>query len=83
MHSGCDAEGICSNYQEFSSMQLSELRNRSSRLPTNVERVDVEEVLVKDLRATMSPAQIVEQKLRSVMHSGFSFFAQVARRQHT
>lgn len=64
-------------------MQLSELRSRSSRIPSNLERLDGDEVMVKDQRATLSPAQIVEQKLRGVLHSGFSFFAQVTRMQRT
>lgn len=60
-------------------MQLSELRSRMNRLPTNTNRADGEESLVKDQRASLSPAQLVEQKLRSVLHSGVAYFAQVTR----
>jgi len=60
-------------------MQLSELRSRMSRVPASTNRVDGEEVLVKDQRASLSPAQLVEQKLRSVLHSGVSFFSQATR----
>lgn len=60
-------------------MQLSEIRNRLSRAPQHTQRVDSEEVLVKDQRASLSPAQLVEQKLRGVLHSGVSFFSQVTR----
>ena len=64
-------------------MQLSELRNRMNRVPTNPNRVDGEEVMVKDQRASLSPAQLVEQKLRNVLHSGVSFFSQVTRVQQS
>ena len=68
-------------------MQLSELRNRASRFQANpslnIDRDDGEEVLVKDQRANLSPAQIVEQKLRGVLHHGLSFFTQTSRRQGT
>lgn len=60
-------------------MQLSELRSRTGRVPSHTSRVDGEEVLVKDQRASLSPAQLVEQKLRSVLNSGVSFFAPVKR----
>ena len=64
-------------------MQLSELRSRAGRAPISNQRLDGEEVLVKDQRANLSPAQLVEQKLRSVLHSGVSFFAQVTRVQQS
>jgi len=64
-------------------MQLSELRSRASRLPGNHDREDGEDILVKDQRANLSPTQIVEQKLRRVLNSGVSFFAQVTRAQRT
>jgi hypothetical protein len=64
-------------------MQLSELRSRMNRMPASSQRADGEEVLVKDQRASLSPAQIVEQKLRSVLHSGVSFFSQVTRVQQS
>jgi hypothetical protein len=45
-----------------------ELRNRYTKpteaLPTNL---NVEEALVSDVRGRLTPAQIVEQKLRSVL----------------
>jgi hypothetical protein len=64
-------------------MQLSELRTRMNRLPPSSLRDDGEEVLIKDQRATLSPAQLVEQKFRSVLHRGVSFFSQVTRVQQS
>lgn len=64
-------------------MQLSELRSRTSRLPGHLDQVEGEDVLVKDQRANFSPTQIVEQKLRRVLNTGVSFFAQVTRIQRT
>ena len=60
-------------------MQLSELRNRMNRSPASNQRPDGEETLVRDQRAALSPAQLVEQKLRNVLHSGVSFFSQATR----
>jgi hypothetical protein len=62
-------------------MQLSELRSRTNRVINNPSRIEGEEVMVKDQRASLSPAQFVEQKLRNVLHTGVSFFANVTRIQ--
>lgn len=50
---------------------LAELERRfASSGDENLERDSGEETLVTDHRARMSPAQLVEQKLRSVLQSG-------------
>ncbi len=64
-------------------MQLSELRSRSSRILSRADHVDGEDVLVKDQRASLSPTQVVEQKLRHVLHTGVSFFAHTTRSQRS
>ncbi len=64
-------------------MQLSELRTRVNRLVPTKLHDDGEENLVTDQRASLSPAQVVEQKFRNVLHRGVSFFSQVTCVQKT